>query len=144
MGSLIKYVSNDHPEFAVYIEDDDKIWYAYLWKEGENIIGHVWLYNVVPTPSEPELDIEGNRPFLNPEQFVKENLEPFDTWSPVEVTGDFSEEIVANIFLASRLIAKLTVGSCPGWSSLVNKDGSLAQKMWKICNWAIHFYKDYL
>jgi len=26
---------------------------------------HVWLYNVAPTPSEPELQIEENHPFLN-------------------------------------------------------------------------------
>jgi hypothetical protein len=68
-------------------------------------------------------------PFLNPAEFVKENLEPFDASSPVEVNWDFGEETVVNIFLASRLIAKLTVGSCPGWSSLVTKDGPLAQKM---------------
>ncbi|WON94132.1 hypothetical protein ACLCDV_10705 [Sphingobacterium sp. Lzh-3] len=61
--------------------------------------------------------------------FVKENLEAFDSISPVEVTWDFGEETVANIFLAFRLIAKLTVGSFPGWSSLVTKDGPLAQKM---------------
>jgi hypothetical protein len=129
MGSLTKYVSNDRPEFAVYIEDDDKVCYAYLWKEGENIIAHVWLYNVAPTPSEPELQIEENHPFLNSAEFVKENLEPFDSSSPVEFTWDFGEEIVAKIFLGSRLIAKLTDGSRPGWSSLVTKDGPLAQKM---------------
>lgn len=129
MGSLTKYVSNDRPEFAVYIEDDDKVCYAYLWKEGENIIAHVWLYNVARTPREPELQIEENHPFLNSAEFVKENLEPFDAWLPVEVTWDFGEETVANIFLASRLIAELTDGSRPGWSSLVTKDGPLALKM---------------
>ncbi|MGB3108208.1 hypothetical protein [Sphingobacterium siyangense] len=70
-----------------------------------------------------------NLPFLNPAEFVKENLQPFDAISPVVVTWDFGKETVANIFLASRLIAKLTVGSFPGWSSLVTKDGPLAQKM---------------
>lgn len=75
------------------------------------------------------MQIEDNHPFLNSEEFVGENLDPFDAWSPVEVTWDFVEETVANIFLASRLIAKLTVGSCPGWSSLVSKDGPLALKM---------------
>ncbi|WP_313240726.1 hypothetical protein [Sphingobacterium multivorum] len=129
MGSLTKYVSNDHPEFAVYIEDDDKVCYAYLWKEGENIIAHVWLYNVAATPIEPELQIEDPPPFLNSAEFVKENLEPFDAWSPVEVTWDFGEETVATIFLGSRLIAKLTEEARPGWSCLVTKDGPLAQKM---------------
>ncbi len=128
MGSLTKYVSNDRPEFAVFIEDDDKVCYAYLWKE-KRIVGDIWLYNNAPTPSQPEWHSKENLPFLNPAEFVKENLEPFDAWSPIEVTWDFSEETVANIFLASRLIAKLTVGSRPGWSSLVTKDGPLAQKM---------------
>ncbi|APU97127.1 hypothetical protein K2F45_11390 [Sphingobacterium siyangense] len=122
MGSLTKYVSDDRPEFAVFIEDDDKVCYAYLWKEGE-------LYNVAPTPSEPELQIEENHPFLNSAEFVSENLKPFDACAPVEVTWDFGEEIVAKIFLSERLIAKLIVGTSPGWSSLVTKDGPLAQKM---------------
>ena len=128
MGSLTKYVSNDRPEFAVYIEDDDKVCYAYLLME-DKIVGDIWLYNRAPTPSDPERHSKENLPFLNPADFVKENLEPFEASSPVEVTWDFGEETVANIFLASRLIAKLTVGSCPGWSSLVTKDGPLARKI---------------
>ncbi len=128
MRSLTKYVSNDRPEFAVYIEDDDKVCYAYLWKE-KKIVGDIWLYNSAPTPSEPEWNKKENLPFLNPAEFVRENLEPFDAWSPVEVTWDFGEETVAKIFLSERLIAKLTVGARPGWSSLVTKDGPLAQKM---------------
>ncbi|MDR6733444.1 hypothetical protein [Sphingobacterium sp. 2149] len=128
MGSLTKYVSNDRPEFAVFIEDDDKVCYAYLLNE-ERIVGDIWLYNKAPTPSEPEWHSKENLPFLNPAEFVKENLEPFEASSPVEVTWDFGEETVAKIFLGSRLIAKLTEGSCPGWSSLVTKDGPLAQKI---------------
>ncbi|WP_341832464.1 hypothetical protein AACH28_05600 [Sphingobacterium thalpophilum] len=128
MGSLTKYVSTDRPEFAVLIEDDDKVCYAYLLNE-ERIVGDIWLYNSVPTPRESEWHKKENLPFLNPAKFVKENLQPFDAISPVVVTWDFGKETVANIFLASRLIAKLTVGSFPGWSSLVTKDGPLAQKM---------------
>ncbi|MGJ1242747.1 hypothetical protein [Sphingobacterium siyangense] len=131
MGSLTKYVSNDRPEFAVLIEDDDKVCYAYLLNEEkeERIVGDIWLYNRVPAPMEPEWHKKENLPFLNPAEFVEENLEPFEANSPVEVTWDFGEETVAKIFLASRLIAKLTVGSCPGWSSLVTKDGPLALKL---------------
>jgi len=128
MGSLTKYVSNDRPEFAVYIEDDDKVCYAYLWKE-KKIVGDIWLYNSAPTPSEPEWNNKENLPFLNPAEFVKENLKPFSASSPVEVTWDFGEEIVANIYLASRLIAKLKEGSFPGWSGLVTKNGPLASKL---------------
>ncbi|WP_312524538.1 hypothetical protein [Sphingobacterium multivorum] len=82
MGSLTKYISNDHPEFAVLIEDDDKVCYAYLLNE-ERIVGDIWLYNSVPTPSEPEWHKRDNLPFLNPAAFVKENLEPFDASSLV-------------------------------------------------------------
>lgn len=128
MGSLTKYVSSDRPEFAVFIEDDDKVCYAYLLME-DKIVGDIWLYNSVPTPSEPEWHEKDNLPFLNPAEFVRENLEPFCTDTPVEVIWDFGEETVAKIFLSKRLIAKLTERSCPGWSSLVTKDGPLAQKM---------------
>ncbi|MCS4225784.1 hypothetical protein [Sphingobacterium sp. BIGb0165] len=129
MASLAKYVSNDNPEFSVFIEDDDKVCYAYLWKEGEKIIADVWLYNSAPTPVEPEWDSQENLPFLNPIAFVGENLEPFNASTIVEVNWEFGDETVAKIFVSSRLIAKLTEGSCPGWSSLVRKDGPLAQKM---------------
>nr|WP_288807881.1 hypothetical protein [uncultured Sphingobacterium sp.] len=128
MASLTKYVSNVHPEYSVLIEDDDKVCYAYLLND-DKIVGDIWLYNSVPTPSEPEWYSKENLPFLNPAEFVKENLEPFSAISTVEVTWDFRVETVAKIFLSERLIAKLTVGSCPGWSSLVTKDGPLAQKI---------------
>ncbi len=127
MGSLKKYVSNDRPEFAVFI-DDDKVCFSYLLME-DKIIVDIWLYNSAPTPGEPEWHKKENIPFLNPAAFFKENLEPFDASSPVEVNRDFDEETVANIFVASRLIAKLPIGSSPGWSSLVAKDGPLAQQM---------------
>ncbi|WP_367330694.1 hypothetical protein [Sphingobacterium multivorum] len=39
-----------------------------------------YVYNVAPTPSEPEWHKKENLPFLNPADFVKENLEPFDAW----------------------------------------------------------------
>ncbi|KKO89048.1 hypothetical protein AAW12_23070 [Sphingobacterium sp. Ag1] len=77
MGILTRYVSNDRPEFAVLIEDDDKVCYAYLLIESK-IVGDIWLYNSVPTPSDPEWHKKENLPFLNPVEFVKENLEPFD------------------------------------------------------------------
>jgi len=128
MGSLTKYVSNDRPEFAVYIEDDDRVCYAYLLME-DKIVGDIWLYNSAPTPSKPEWYSKENLPFLNPAEFVKENLEPFDASTPVEVTWDFGEETIAKIFLSKRLIAQVTEGSCPGWSSLVTKDGPLALKL---------------
>jgi len=128
MARLTQYISNDHPEYAVFIEDDDKVCYAYLMKQ-KKIVGDIWLYNSVPTPSESEWHKKENLPFLNPAEFVNENLEPFDASSLVEVIWDFGVETVAKIFLSERLIAKLTEGSCPGWSNLVRKDGPLALKM---------------
>ena len=69
MGSLTKYVSNDRPEFAVLIEDEDKVHYAYLWKE-KRIVGDIWLYNSAPTPAQntPKFwersgDIKNKSPF---------------------------------------------------------------------------------
>ncbi len=53
MGSLTRYVSNNRPEFALLIEDDDKVCYAYLLNE-ERIVGDIWLYNNVTTPRESE------------------------------------------------------------------------------------------
>ncbi|WP_293888438.1 hypothetical protein [Sphingobacterium sp. UBA3549] len=46
MVSLTKVVSNDRLEFTVYIEDADKVCYAYLGKE-KSTVGNIWLYNTV-------------------------------------------------------------------------------------------------
>lgn len=65
-------------------------------------------------------------PFLNSPEFIKENIKPFNDNSRREVKWSDNSEIVAYIYVESRLIAKLTEGSCPGGSSLVIKDGPLA------------------
>jgi hypothetical protein len=70
-------------------------------------------------------------PFLNSEDFIKENLSPIEDENNVEATWVPSEdgETVLNveIFIRGRLIAKMTPKSLPGWSKLVIKDGPLAK-----------------
>ena len=44
MGFLRKFVSEDG-EFALMIEDDGKVGYAYLLDADGHICGDVWLYN---------------------------------------------------------------------------------------------------
>ncbi|WP_454880721.1 hypothetical protein [Sphingobacterium detergens] len=90
--------------------------------------GGKFIYNVY-TPEEPEWHTKENLPFLNPLEFVKENLEPFNEETVIEVKWRNDYGIVASIYVATRLIAELREGSYPGWSNLVIKDGPLAKVM---------------
>lgn len=128
MSYFKQFFCSTEPEYSVVIEDDDKVCYAYLYFNKE-IIGDVWLYNNVESPAEPEWASRENLPFLNPVQFVSENLTPFDEGSDVIVDWSNVNGIVATIFVTSRRIAKLSGGAFPGWSSLVSQDGPLAKKM---------------
>jgi hypothetical protein len=125
MSYFKQFFFENRPEFSVIIDDDDKVCYGYLYIE-KNIVGDVWLYNSIPAPKEPEWHTRENLPFLNSPEFIKENIKPFNDNSKVEVKWIDNSKIVAYIYVESRLIAKLTEGSCPGWSCLVIKDGRLA------------------
>lgn len=128
MSYFKQFFCDIEAEFSVIIEDDDKVCYGYLYSE-KNIVGDIWLYNNVYTPEEPEWHTKENLPFLNPLEFVKENLEPFNEETAIEVKWRNDYGIVASIYVATRLIAELREGSCPGWSNLVIKDGPLAKVM---------------
>lgn len=117
-------------DYSVIIEDNGRVAYAYLL-QGDNITGEVWLYNQQATSEEPEWDKE-KMPFLNPPVFIKENIPPVLNSEEIKVDWTLSEEMTFDkvlIFIRHKLVAMLTIGSTPGWSLLVSKDGPLAKKM---------------
>lgn len=126
MSYFKEFLHDLKPEYSVMIEDDDKVCYAYLLIHNE-IVGDVWLYNTIKSPVEAEWHSPDNLPFLNPIEFIKENIEPFDDETNININWNSENKVVAQIYISNRLIARLSEGDFPGGSSLVIKDGPLAK-----------------
>lgn len=116
--------------YSVVIEDDGRVAYAYLM-EGEDCIGDVWLYNQQEAPKDSNWDKQ-QLPYLNPEEYlnkevrvspIKDKSEVYFEWN--ESLSDGSIEV--SIYIRDKFIAQIVTGSKPGWSTLVVKDGPLAQ-----------------
>lgn len=109
---------------AVVLDDDGRVAYAYLL-ENENVVGDVWLYNVVDSPESPEWPDPSNAPFLNPKDFCKTNekLSRLDDESAV-TCGWFEGGV--DVSIEGRWVARLVRGAKPGWSLLAAKRGPLA------------------
>lgn len=121
-------ICETNPDYSIIVEDDGKVAYAYLLK-GSDIIGDLWLYNQAPTPSITAWERK-DLPFLNPDEYVKETISPIKAKSELEINWSFKitgELEYVLIYVRGRLIAKLTLGSKPGWSTCVAKSAPLAQ-----------------
>lgn len=118
----------DNEEYSIIIEDDELVAYAYLYKE-EIIVGDIWLYNQASTPMTSEWNKE-DMPFLNPLEFVKNNIEPINDKNEIALKWVLKEDKELDyvlIKIRKELIAKLSEGATPGWSTCVIKDGPLAK-----------------
>jgi len=128
--SFFKQIYNDLlSRFSIVIEDDGRVAYAYLLDDN-TVVGDVWLYNNQETPEDIEWNKE-NMPFLNPKEYVKEEILPISDDSDIHVEWEVAEDadIEAKVFLRETLIAKLAPFTSPGWSLLVEKDGPLAKRL---------------
>jgi hypothetical protein len=121
-------VQNEH--YSVVIEDDGRVAYAYL-RNGEEIIGDIWLYNQSPSPLDPKWEFDEENPFLNPQEFIKENIAPLLDDDEVDLIWKLSDDTEVlhevEVIIRNRLIVKLSPGSCPGYSNFVIKDGPLGK-----------------
>jgi len=116
-------------DYSVIIEDDGKVAYAYLLYH-EEIIGNVWLYNQKKTPDNVDWSNEDLMPFLNPREFVRTELKPLTKRHKIELVWKVDNEpgfVSVCIYINDKMIAKMTDGSKPGWSTIVLKDGPLAK-----------------
>jgi len=115
--------------YSLIIEDDGQVTYAYLLKD-EEIIGDVWLYNQKESPLQVDWRDVEKMPFLNPKEFIKENISPIINENEIKLdwhvlnNGETVKEV--DIFINEKLIAKLAPGYKPGWSKTVVKSGPLA------------------
>lgn len=123
-----QYHCKDNEEYSVIIEDDELVAYAYLCK-GEIIVGDIWLYNQASTPVTSEWNKE-DMPFLNPLEFVKDNIEPIMDENEIALKWVLKRDKEVDyvlIEIRKELIAKLSERATPGWSTCVIKDGPLAK-----------------
>jgi hypothetical protein len=114
--------------FSVIIEDDDRVAYAYLLRQGE-ICGDVWLYNCTAAPERPEWSDPTKAPFANPQEFALANAGRITDETPVQVLWVKDKETLARaeIYQADVRLAVLAPGAKPGWCRNAKKDGPLAK-----------------
>ncbi|MDB5157435.1 MAG: hypothetical protein JWR50_2142 [Mucilaginibacter sp.] len=115
--------------YALKIEDDSRVAYAYLY-EGEDAIGDVWLYNQQESPAVSFWRAE-DMPFLNPTEYLAKDaaIKPITAESEIrcEWTESLNDGLIeVGIYIRDKFIASVASGSKPGWSVLVVKDGPLA------------------
>lgn len=117
------------PNFSLVIQDEGRVAYAYLY-DGQDVIGDVWLYNQQEAP-QTSFWLPEDTPHLNPKEYLLKDT----TIRPVENESDMRCEwteskddgaIEVGIYIRDKFIASVAVGSKPGWSVLVAKDGPLA------------------
>jgi hypothetical protein len=116
--------------YAVAIEDDGRVCYAYLLDPDDAIVGDVWLYNRCPAPIEPEWGNREGAPYANPRPFVRLEQDFRVPVTIAEFSVNWGEEegaCMARVRVRGRLLAKVTPGSMPGWNVLAAKDGPLAK-----------------
>ena len=65
------------PSFSVIFEDDERVAYAYLYRKVE-IIADVWSYNTILASPDANFEDPDDMPFLNPNYFISENIEPLE------------------------------------------------------------------
>ena len=116
--------------YSVVIEDDGRVAYGYLM-EGEDCIGDVWLYNQQEAPKDSNWDKQ-QLPYLNPEEYLNKEVRVSPIKDKNEVYFEWNESlsdgtIEVSIYIRDKFIAQIITGSKPGWSTLVVKDGPLAQ-----------------
>ena len=126
--SLRNYCEFDS-HYSVKIEDNGRVAYAYLL-EGEDIIGDVWLYNQKEPPV-TSFWLPADMPFLNPKEYLSKEaaIKPIGHESDIRCEWTESKDdglIEVGIYIRDKFIASVAVGSKPGWSVLVAKDGPLA------------------
>ena len=114
-------------DYDLWIDDDGRVCYAYIFDADGKICGNVWLYNRGPAPDGFE-DGRGVPP-RNPKQFVTDaQFSP--PKSPDEISAQWhyeGEVLYARVFIRKSLFAILAPGTRPGWCVLAKSEGPVAK-----------------
>jgi hypothetical protein len=128
-GIFCRFASPDGSA-GVVIEDDGRVCYVYWVDAAGSIGGDVWLYNRGPAPGRPARNRRDDAPFLNPAEFVDQDVQFALPSSAADFRVEWSLEKgqwMAAIWVGGQVLAKLMHGNKPGWSRLAAKDGPLAR-----------------
>ncbi len=129
-GLLLQFKSPCR-NFSLVFDDDGKVAYAYL-REGNRIVGDLWLYNRGSTPEQPEWPDKSKLPFANPKEYVAEQGTVVRSVSATDISVTWAyeqDEAVAHIFLFGALCGIVGPGDRPGFARFAAKDGPLARAM---------------
>lgn len=114
--------------FTLTFDDDGRVAYAYL-KQGDMVVGDVWIYNRCKTPDEPEWRDRTKIPFANCKPYVKNDGHCLpSTLNDISVKWAFEDELPkAFVYFLGDLVAVVGVGDKPGHSMFASKNGPLAK-----------------
>jgi hypothetical protein len=131
MSTFLQQITCEFDEnYSVLIEDDGRVAYVYLLEYGD-VIGDVWLYNQDEAPMDSNWANQST-PYLNPAEYIDKGAKITPIKNENEIRCEWTESpndglIEVGISIRDKFIASIISGSKPGWSTLVAKDGPLAQ-----------------
>ncbi len=123
-------------QYVLVFEDDGKVAYGYLKdlriRQGDPIVGEVWLYNRSQTPAEPEWTDRTKIPFANSSEYISDGgrlgklVHPDD----IRVTWEDDEHgPIAYVYIYDDLFGVVGVGDRPGYARHATKSNRLARVM---------------
>ena len=132
MSTLIHQLNCDDGAHSCVLEDNGRVAYAYLIREGK-VIGDLWLYNQAETPVEPEWRDRTKTPFLNPAAFVDATAmaQPLQSGEDSAIEWEIGADgwaTSAKLYLYGQLYGILSPQAKPGWCVAALKDGPLAKR----------------
>lgn len=121
----------DDDPYAVVLEDDGRVAYAYLLKD-ERVVSDVWLYNVELDPEETDWEDRDAMPFLNPREYCRRPRTTYRLDDDADIRCEFvkvNRRREANVYVRGVHVARLRVGAKPGWSANAKCEGPLANPL---------------
>jgi hypothetical protein len=127
---MIDYFS-PYNSFILTFEDDGKVAYAYLKKNGK-IVGDVWLYNRCGIPRIPEWTDPNNIPFANCNGYMSEEGLMNQEVEIGHVLVDWEQEEtgpIAYVYIFENLYGVVGLNDKPGYARFAIKDSPIAKVM---------------
>ncbi|HEX8549536.1 MAG TPA: hypothetical protein VF691_21415 [Cytophagaceae bacterium] len=124
-----EYTYKRDNRLSFIIDCNGNVAYAYLLKD-EDIVSDVWLYNVEETPEVINWEDKHSMPFLNPKNYTRNDKKISDIKDLDEVSLEWEclqNEVTVTAYFNNSLKVILKLGTSPGWSNNVFKDGPLAK-----------------
>lgn len=116
------YTCPNNESYAVVVEDDGRVAYAYLLRDKE-FVTHAWLFNSAPESQMAERDAFA--PPYNPESNIKEDMPgmaSIQDSSEVSIQWSLESPVTASVFIRDIKYAILVEGVKPSYSIFIKED----------------------